>query len=244
MRIVCLLALAASALAAPLAADAPTMEDQGTLQIRLHDRAIGTETFTIQSGADSLWIYAESRQLIGAGPAGDSLTKQMRMVLAAFDDNPKLYESAQRFRGHTLKRSIKFRDTLYTTLRDLDGLGEGMVYARPPGRLFILDGELFTPFVVIGRTLRARQFETWPLTVLALGHHDTLLAMTATDLGADSIRWGSRPVLARKLRLADAGFGYLMWLSPDGRMLRLEAPQVGLRVNRAPPPVKRRVKRP
>ena len=97
----------------------------------------------------------------------------------------------------------------------------------------------FVLFDVICRNLHEQSFEKRPVTVVVLGSRDTVLEATVTDLGADSIRWGARPVAARKLSISDRRTEFSVWVSPAGRMLRLTQPEAGLRVERDAPPVRR-----
>jgi hypothetical protein len=71
-----------------------------------------------------------------------------------------------------------------------------------------------------------------------------VIEATATDLGSDTIRWGARPIQARKLEIGDEHMKFIAWAAPGGRMLRLAEPVSGLRVEREPAAVKSRAPKP
>jgi hypothetical protein len=119
--------------------------------------------------------------------------------------------------------------------REVDGRGGSDTYARPPGRLFVLDGQLFSSFEVMCRTLHGHPFSERTMHTMILSAHDTLTDVTAEDRGLDTLRYGNRPVRARKLSIGDSSTRYLVWMGPDGHMLKLEQPESGLRLEREPP---------
>ena len=233
-----LLAATLLSLPTPLFADGPVDLDRGVLGVFAGGRKLGTEEFLIQTAGDSLSVYA-SVLLMLPGPQGeDSLAKIVTMRLSDFDYDLHHYDSRQRFRGDMLVRGVEPRDTLYTVFRELNGHGLGVAYTRPPGRLFVLDGQIFTSFVLICRHLQGRDFEKRPLWLLALSARDTLLQVEVKNLGPDTLRWGGRRVVARKLSVSDSGLICLLWATADGRMIQLEQPEAGIRVLREPPPTK------
>lgn len=226
-------------LPAALFADDPKILDSGRFEVFVGDRRLGTEDFEVQSSGDVLKILATVFHMLPGRDGPDSLAKRMTMELGAFDFDLRHYNSTQRFRGETLVRGVEPRDTTYSVYREVDGSGVGDVYSRPPGRMFVLDGQIFTSFAVVCRHLQGRTFDKRPLWLLALSSRDSMMQVEVTHLGSDTLRWGARPVRARKYRLADSSTAYLMWATEDGRMIQLEQPESRLRVVRIPPPVKR-----
>ncbi len=231
--------MAASALAAPSAPALSTELDSATFKIYLHGRPLGRELYRLESGGDTLTVYAQA-QLVLPGPVtGDTLIKSMRMVADAFDFDIRRYESFQRFRGQKLNRAIIARDTSMVVYREVEGAGTSDTYARPPGRLFVMDGQVFSSFELMCRALHGRQFTKRQMHVFALSAHDLLTEFTATDLGTEVLPWGGRPVTTRKLGISDEQNHYLVWMGPTGHMIKLEMPEGGLRLDREPPPFKR-----
>jgi len=230
-------------LPAPLLAEEPATLDAGRLVVSVGERRLGTEDFQVVSSGDSLKIVSAVFEMLPGREGADSLAKRMTMVLGSFDFDLRHYNSHQRFRGETLVRGVEPHDTTYSVFREVNERGVGDIYVRPPGRMFVIDGQLFATFVVICRNLQGRSFDRRPLWLLALSARDTLMEVEVTNLGVDTLRWGARPVRARRYRLADSHTAYLFWSTEDGRMLRLEQPESRLLVVREPPPLKRARKR-
>jgi hypothetical protein len=151
------------------------------------------------------------------------------------------YSSTRSFLGTITKRGLALADTHYVAYREdaQGGVGESRVL--PPGRLYVMDSQLVTLFDVICRSFHAKSFESRPLNLLALGPRDTLLEARAVVLPNETIRWGAKPVVARKLQIvADNQTTFTLWVGPQGQLLRLTEPLGGLRAERDPPDVKRR----
>src|SRR5262249_54099950 len=123
-------------------------------------------------------------------------------------------------------------------------IGSGDTMVRPPGRVYVIDAQLFVLFDLMGRNLSAQTFESRPLEMVVLGARDTVLEATAQALGVEPIRWGAREVQARKYSIADTDTQFLLWVDARGHMLRLTQPAIDLRVDREPPKPKRATHRP
>ena len=129
--------------------------------------------------------------------------------------------------------------TVYHEEKEGPGVASRMI--APPGRLFVLDSGIYSLFNLICLKLHDQGFASRPITLLTLSAAaDTIVEAQVTDLGTETIRWGARPVQARKLQLKDRDTVFLVWVNSDGKMLRLVHEPSGLRVEREPPAVKRR----
>jgi len=232
------------AIAGPLAPGAPAepirILDNSSYRVYQGDRALGTEIFSFETQGDSLRIFTHVVQSL-PGPNGDiSIDKQIAMVVGAFDYDLRFYQSTLKVGGRDLTRGLWMNDTAFTSYRESLERGVGDRLRRPPGRLFVIDSQVFVLFDIICRNLHGKTFDRRSLPVFVLGDRDSLMEITASDLGNETIRWGSKPVVARKLRLADSRTEFLVWVGAQGYMLRLEQPAIGLRVERDAPAVKRR----
>ena len=239
-------ALVAVCFAPALAAAQAATEsiDQGNYVISVGDRPIGAENFSIESRSDSVYCIAKS-YLTRRSPDGDqTVEKVMGWSANRSDWSLRYYQSNETFRGATLTRGVVQLqgDTALTVfVENRDGGGVANRRVAPPGRLFILDSGLYTLFNLICLSFHERTFTTRPVNLLAVGPPDTLLEAQATDLGHETIRWGARPVQARKVQISDGSTTFIAWMSPDrGRMLRLMHQASGLRIDREAPPVKKR----
>ncbi len=222
--------LPALAATAVHAAPTPDLGDDGAYQVYVAEKALGREYFSFEPHGDSMFVFSHVRQAIGA--AGDSLKKEMAIKTDFPDYDLRGYESNQNFRGQNIKRRLDLGDTVFVSYKEVNDYGTAETLVRPPGRLYVIDPQLFVLFDVLGRSLHKQSFQTRPLVFVVLGDPDTTIEATATDLGVEEIRWGARPVQARKYRLADASSEFLLWTSPEGRMLRLTQPANQLRVER------------
>jgi hypothetical protein len=212
--------------------------DTSSYKVYQRDRALGTETFSFEAQGDSLRIYSHIVQTL-PGPDGDvPIDKMVAMIVRTLDYDLLFYQSTLRSAGKNLTRGLWMGDTAFTSYRESSGAGIGDRLLRPPGRLFVVDAQAFVLFDIMCRNLNGRTFDRRTLPVFVLGARDTLMEITATDLGTETIRWGSRPVTARKLSLADQQTEFFVWIGPQGYMLRLEQPALGLRVEREAPAVR------
>ena len=152
------------------------------------------------------------------------------------------YWSQMAVGADTLRRGIEVTpgDTAMSVWREFNGRGVGDRLVAPPGRMYIIDPPLFTPFGFLGRTLQGKVCDHRPISVMVLGARDSLVDATVDDVGSETIRWGGRPVVTRKLVIADQHTTFTAWIAADGRLMRIEQPDAGLRVEREAPPLKRR----
>lgn len=236
------------ALLVPLVGAAPApptiILDNSSYRVYQGDHPLGTETFSFENHGDSLMIYSHVLQTL-QGPDGDlTIDKQVAVVVKALDYDLKFYQSRLKAGGRELTRGLVVNDTAFTSYREGGGHGEGDRLVRPPGRMFVVDPQVFVLFDIMCRNLYDRVFDSRPLQVVVLGDRDSIMEITATDLGKETLRWGAKPVVTRKIRIADAQTEFIAWVGPQGHMLRLAQPANGLRVERDAPPVRARAKTP
>lgn len=221
--------------------DASTAPDTGSYRIYRGDQQLGSERFSFDTSGDSAIVTSFVHLTLRRTDGGtDTLTKTMAMVVKAEDYDLRSYESHQSFLGQKLHRGLVMNDTSFSSYLQINKRGEGRHLVRPPGRIFVIDPQVFALYDVICRNLHGRSFASRPLRFYVLGSPDTSLEVTATDLGAESIRWGSSTLAARKIRIDDGGPEYFLWISPRGRMLRLSQPAFALRVERQSPAAPKR----
>lgn len=229
--------LLAAALARPAALPAEVL-DAGTYEVYQGDRALGVEAFGFERLSDSLYVYSSVTQKIPS-PSGElTLEKSMKLLLHEFDGGLILYESIQTLNGEKLVRAIVPSDTSMTVYREGSHVGEGVTIVRPPGKLFIIDAQVFALFDLLCREMSAHQFERRPIQLFVLAGQDTTVAASVTDQGTETIRWGAKPVQARRFRIADDDSEFFAMVGPRGDMLQLHQPASGLRVIRKAPDVK------
>jgi hypothetical protein len=224
-----------------LSAQRGSVLDDGSFVVSQNGKAVRVEEFAIERMGDTLLVRAASQVALPGEPVRPP-DKSMILVVGPLDFAMGSYWSVQTAGPDTLRRGVEVTpgDTSGTVWREFNRAGTGDQIALPPGRLYVVDPPLFTSFNFIGRSLQGKPCDRRPITVFVLGPRDSLVAATVTDAGNETLRWAGRPVLARKLVIADEQTSYTTWFSPDGRMLRLEQPRFGVRVDRKPPPLKPR----
>jgi hypothetical protein len=218
-------------------ADNDLWNDAGTYRVYQRQRPLGREEFEFMVRTDSLLVFSHVFEELPRGDSVDSLVKHAALMLAVVDEDLRDYQSIQHLNGHRTKRYLAVDDTLFTSYREDGNRGVGERLVRPPGRLYILDPQVFVLFDYLCRSLHQAGYVDRPISLLLLASRDTVIEAQVTDTGVDTLRWGARPVQARKLRIADRASEFFAWVSPSGRMLRLTQPATGLRVERDPPPV-------
>lgn len=233
------LALGLLALALPGVARA-VEPDEGIFKIYSHGRATGTEHFYYELFGDSVLVTSSSRQIVFSEAGPESLQKSIMLFASQFDYDMRSYKSDQHLMGQKLIRGLVMGDTSFTSYRETNSGGTGDQLVRPPGRVFVHDPQVFVLFDVISRNLHTQKFETRPITLLVLGQQDTVLEVTAKRLPPELLTWGGKQLQAEKFELRDPANSLFIWADSRGRMLRLTQPASGLRVERAPPPVKAR----
>ena len=239
-----LLALAAAPSVSSAEIPASALSDSGTFTIYVRERTLGHESFALVAYGDSLVLTSNTVELIPNPDGVDSLQKQSALVLKGEDYDLRSYESHQSFQGQRLHRGLQMSDTSFIAFTQVNEHGQGDELVRPPGRIFVLDPQVFSLYDILCRNLHGRTFDERPIQFFQLGAPDTSFEATATDLGAETIRWGGRPVQARKIQIHYGAILYYLWISPRGRMLRLAQPAYALRVERLAAAVKRPAPRP
>ena len=236
-----LIVLAVAAIAATPSLSQLGVIDQGSFKIYRHDRALGAETFELIDTHDSLFVRARQHLTLPTPQGDEPLERGADVHVSWIDFSLRDFQSTRTYLGTTIKRGLVLADTHYVAYREDDRGGEGESRVLPPGRLYVMDSQLITLFDLICRSFHAKSFESRAINLLALGPRDTLLEAQAVVLPKETIRWGERPVVARKLQIvADSQTTFTLWVGPQGQLMRLSEPLGGLRVERDPPAVKRR----
>lgn len=244
-RLLVFLALCAIAFAAPPGASAQTPKaapriygavDSGHYNVSVAGRPIGFEVFTFTIHFDSLFIESEFRQALADG---DTLRKYQMLVVRHFDNDLILYKSVITLPGRArMLRGITLGDTVITMFREDEEGGEGITIPRPGGRLFAVEPNGYALLDLLFREMATRKdWEQRPVNLILLGP-DTVLTSTARSLGAQTVRWGGATMEARKYSVTVGPSVFYGWIGPKGNMLRLEQPELGLIVEREPPPAK------
>lgn len=231
----CSLALVLSAALAPAAlAQAPAADDSARFVIFEQAVPVAHERCVYQFMGDSLVITARTvRRFADEKGQLHEFTKNMALVVDSHDLGLMHYTSVQDFQQHEVVRGLVPGDTAMTYFDEVDGSGSAIRVTQPPGRLFVLDAQLFTLFDVLCRSLAGKEFETRRVQLLALAP-DTLTMPVATITlnKPDTLSLGTRRVPARHYSLQDEDVRFELWADAGGRMLRVAHEPTELSVER------------
>jgi len=232
-----LAALAAfAAFALPQAARAQVFTpDDLFYRVYQGDRLLGRERVTFEQKSDSGVVISTTRQLLPRpGGAVDTLLKTSTTIIAIADGTLRGYQSTEIVNGDVMSRMLSMSDTTYTSYRQSRVSGFGDTFARPPGRIYVVDPQVFALFDLLCRDFHRQSYDERPVTMLYVTARDTAVEARVKRLGKVPFKVGDRQITAEKLSIKDPWSEFTAWVSPTGQMLRLWLPAVGLRVDRDP----------
>jgi hypothetical protein len=235
-------------LAAPAAradGDSLVVIDTGRFFVLDHGARVGVEEFEYDRQGDSVMVSAtHTRTARGADGAAQEWVKKFGLVVGRQDFGLRSYVSNLAYGGHVSVRGVVPGDTAMTVYSEIDGNGDAVRIAQPPGRLFVMDPMLFTLFDVVCRNVSASGLARRPVELVTLGDPPGANEAVATVAGDDTIRWGGRRMITKRWTLKDDNSVFDVWVSPAGQMLRLVHEESGLEVLREEPkPAPRATKR-
>jgi len=234
LGVAALLLAAASQARAAVRLD-PLQSDFGSYRVYFRDQFLGTEKFSFEPRGDSVMVYSNVDQNLPTPEGVKHLDKKITMTLKALDYGLLGFLSEQNFLDRRLLRGITVHDTTLTSYREVRDHGSGETYARPPGRLFVVDGQVFVLFDVMLRSLHGKMVGQRPLSVVVLSEpRDSVLDILFAPGEMETIQFNGKPRTARKAVFSDGVNEFHTWVAPNGSMLRLEQPAIGLRVDREP----------
>jgi hypothetical protein len=209
----------------------PLHNDNGTYRVYLGDRFLGTEKFSLEPRGDSVLVFAEVNEQIPTPDGDQKLAKKAMLAIKTLDYDLLSYSSEQTFMGRKLVRGLSPSDTTFTTYRENESVGAGDTYERPPGRVFVIDSQVFVLFDVLLRSLHGKMFER-PISVVVLGDRDTVLDLMCRPGPTETVQVQGKPQPARRVSLSDGTTDFVAWVATSGQMLRFELPAAGFRVER------------
>ena len=210
----------------------PLHNDAGTFRVYFQDRLLGTETFSLEPRGDSVVVFSNVDEQIPTPMGDQKLDKKVSLTIKTLDYDLLSYSSEQTFLGRKLTRGLSPGDTVFTTYRESSTGGAGDTFVRPPGRMFVIDSQVFVLFDILLRSLHGKMFER-PMSVVILGEpRDTVMEISCRPGASESIPVQGRPRPAQRVLLTDGTNEFTAWVATSGQMLRLDQPAAGLRVER------------
>jgi hypothetical protein len=217
-------------------AQAPAAVDSSQLVVFEHDVPVANERNVFQYMGDSLVVIATlKRSFVDEKGVRHPLSKSMLLVVDSRDLGLIHYLSTQEFNDHEIVRGLIPGDTAITYYIEMDGAGNADRVVQPPGRLFVMDSQLFSLFDVVSRSLANKSFTTRRVQLLALSA-DSLAAplATVTALGTDTLTVGRTRQPVKHYAFEDPSARFELWADKQGRLLRLVHAESGVRVERVP----------
>jgi hypothetical protein len=226
------------AVIAPAARAQVALNDSAMFVIFDQGTPVANEHCSYDFMGDSLVISATAqRQFKDEKGARYSFRKSMVLVVDAHDLGLMHYLSNQDFHGHKSVHGLLPGDTVMTYYSEFDGVGSADRVVQPPGRLFVLDPQMFTLFDVLCRSLAGKQFVSRRVQLVALAPDSLTLPLATITVGKpDTLTLGPRRVPTRRYALEDQGVRFDLWADARGRMLRMANEPSGLSVERLPDP--------
>ncbi len=223
------------AVAAPAAAAVridPLHNDGGTYRVYFRDRLLGTEKFSLEPRGDQVAILSNVDEQIPTPDGDKRLEKKTNLTIKTLDYDILGYRSVQSFLGKSMTRGVSLGDTVLTTYREGNGLGGGDTFLRPPGKLFVIDSQVFVLFDILLRSLHGKMFErTMPVVILG-EPRDTILHVAFRPGAVEKLSVQGKSYQAQRVTLGDGTSEFTAWVAPSGQMLRLDQPAAGLKVER------------
>lgn len=211
----------------------PLQNDTGSYRVYFRDRLLGTEKFSFSPKGDSVVVLSNVDQMLPTPNGDQHLDKKVAMTFRALDYGLLDYSSEQNFMGRQLIRGLAVHDTTFTAYRESAESGSGDTFLRPPGRLFVIEGQVFVLFDIMLRSLHGKMIGERPIAVVVLSEpRDSVMDIRFRPGATESIQMNGKPRTARKVSLSDGYNEFVAWISPRGSMLRLEHPAIGVRVDR------------
>jgi len=216
--------------------DTYEIRQQASFDIYNGQTRLGTEKFRIYASHDTL-ITASTVRLDGAGP--DSrlpFEKRTSFLQRAYDSYPLVFQITEQPRADTTDTqalNCVFRDTVATIYKEGSGRGVGTSVALPPGRLYLLEPGIYLQVQLLLADFLAGSQQTRKQPVL-IPSMEQVVDLWLTKGPVESVVVRGRKVDAQRVDFTDKMTKLVGWMDTGGRLLKLEAPGQGLRVERGP----------
>ena len=213
-----------------------TAVDSALFEIYQDDVQLGDEEYRAYRSNDTL-IIGSAMRLPGA-PATSPLpyAKNTTFIRRADNSWPLAFSVVETGRDTTKSKSIScaFGDTSVVVFHEAEGRGRGTSIALPPGRLYLLEPGIYAQVQTLvgdfARSTQARRKQ--PVLIPSM---NAVVDIHLTRGARERLGQEGRVVETTKVEMTDKMTRLVAWVDAEGRMWKLEAPGMGLRVERALP---------
>ena len=215
--------------------DTYEVRQQASFEIYDGSNRLGTEKFRVYATHDTL-ITASTVRLDGLGPESKMpFEKRTSFLQRSFDSYPLVFQITEQPRSdttQTMALNCVFRDTVATIYKEVGGRGVGGSVALPPGRLYLLEPGVYLQVQILLADFLEGSQQTRKQPVL-IPSVEQVVDLWLTRGAVESIVVRGKKVEAQRVDLTDKLTNLVGWMK-DGRLMKLEAPGQGLRVERGP----------
>jgi hypothetical protein len=216
--------------------DTYEVRQQASFDIYNGQTRLGTEKFRIYATHDTL-ITASTVRLDGA-PKDSQLPfeKRTSFLQRAYDSYPLVFQITEQPRSdttETIALNCIFRDTVATIFREEKGRGVASSVALPPGRLYLLEPGIYLQVQLLLADFLAGSQQTRKQPVL-IPSMEQVVDLWLTRGPMEPVVVRGKKVNAQRVDFTDKLTKLVGWMDTSGRLLKLEAPGQGLRVERGP----------
>jgi hypothetical protein len=209
----------------------------GTFEVWQDTTRLGTEFYRVYSTpkGDSLLAISTVRYELRGQGGLTAYEKWTLGITRGLDAFPLLFQSREGIGGRQRVLNLTFPDGNAIIFRESEGSGQANVVGVPPGRLYILDPNVYEHIETLVSDFCERGLATRLQNVI-MTPRDTVLQVRLTRGPQESIEGPGRG--KRKATRVDVSDDLTLiktWLDEQGLLLRLEAPAQKLRVVRLPP---------
>jgi hypothetical protein len=208
---------------------AGTPLDEGTLVVRMDTQEVARESFRLLSrhatDSTSGWLLAARVRWVATPP----VTFATKLALGP-DTAPEALEYTVAANGASQRITGQPGPGRYTLRYVAPGLERARELARGDPTV-IVDDSVFAPFLVASWLASPT-----PRIITAIYPRTARrLALTVTDLGIGVTTLNRDPATLRHVLIAGGDDGPVhVWLSPEGRLMKVEVPARALRAERLP----------
>lgn len=220
--------------AGPLVPSTWTVVDSAMFEIYQDDVQLGDEEYRAYRSNDTLIIGAAMR-LPGA-PEGSPLPYAKNTTFLRRADNswPLVFQVTETGRDTTKSKSVScaFGDTSVVVFHEENRRGRGTAIALPPGRLYLLEPGIYSQVqTLVGDFARSTQNKRKQPVLIPSAN--AVVDIFLTRGASERLGQEGRVIETTKVEMTDKMTRLVAWVDAQGRMWKLEAPGMGLRVERA-----------
>jgi hypothetical protein len=209
----------------------------GTYEAWQDTSRLGTEFYRVYAtpGGDSLVSVSTVRYELHGQGGLTTYEKWTLGITRSLDSYPLLYQTRESIGGRQRALNVTFRAGTALIFRESEGRGGATAVGMPPGRIYILDPNVYEQIERVVSEFYARGLPSRMQNII-MTPRDTVLEIRLTRGPKENIELPGRGKLAAtRVDIFDDLTLIKTWVDDGGLLVRVEAPAQKLRVVRLPP---------